>query len=81
MSEQRHCRWPRVPTVSRSDIYAVAALAGAGVTVAGSSAGFAPTAMTHLVPRVLLRIVAVWRHGNLPRARGSTPNEQSDAKY
>jgi uncharacterized membrane protein YeiH len=59
----------RVPTVLRSDIYAVAALAGAAVMVAGLSAGLAPTLMTFAgaITCFALRLVAVWRHWNLPR--------------
>jgi len=59
----------RVPTVLRSDIYAVAALAGAAVTVIGLRARLSPTLMTALGSGVcfVLRMVAVWRHWNLPR--------------
>ena len=59
----------RVPTVLRSDIYAVAALAGAAVMVVGLSAGLPPTLMTvsGAVACFVLRMLAVWRHWNLPR--------------
>jgi uncharacterized membrane protein YeiH len=59
----------RVPTVLRSDIYAVAALAGAAVMVAGLSASLSPTLMTFsgAITCFVLRIVAVWRHWNLPK--------------
>jgi uncharacterized membrane protein YeiH len=59
----------RVPTVLRSDIYAVAALAGAAVMVVGLSWGLSPTLMTvaGAVVCFVLRVVAVWRHWNLPR--------------
>jgi uncharacterized membrane protein YeiH len=59
----------RVPTVLRADIYAVAALAGAAVMVAGLSWGLPPTLMTiaGAVVCFVLRVVAVWRHWNLPR--------------
>jgi uncharacterized membrane protein YeiH len=59
----------RVPTVLQSDIYAVAALAGAAVMVAGLGAGLPPTWMTALggIVCFVLRVVAVWRHWNLPR--------------
>jgi uncharacterized membrane protein YeiH len=60
----------RVLTVSRSDIYAVAALAGAAVMVAGLSAGLGPTLMTvaGAITWFVLRVVAFWRHWNLPPA-------------
>jgi uncharacterized membrane protein YeiH len=59
----------RVPTVLRSDIYAVAALAGAAITVVGLRAKLPPTLMTILgsLSCFVLRVVAVWRHWNLPR--------------
>ncbi len=59
----------RVPTVLRSDIYAAAALAGAAVMIAGLRLGLAPTLTTIVGAAVcfLLRVVAVWRHWNLPR--------------
>jgi len=59
----------RVPTVLHSDIYAVAALAGAAVTVAGLSAKLPPTVMAIVgsLSCFALRLVAVWRHWNLPR--------------
>ena len=58
----------RVPTVLRSDIYAVAALAGAAVMVAGLSVGLPSTLMTVVgaVTCFVLRVVAVWQHWNLP---------------
>src|SRR6202012_4730099 len=50
----------RVPTVLRSDIYAVAALAGAAVMVAGLNAGLPPTLTTFAGAIVcfVLRVVA-----------------------
>ncbi len=59
----------RVPTVLRSDIYAVAALAGAAIMVIGMSWGLPATLMTVAgsVVCFVLRVVAVWRHWNLPR--------------
>ena len=59
----------RVPMVLQSDIYAVAALAGAAVTIAGLRAKLSPTLMTALGAAAcfVLRVVAVWRHWNLPR--------------
>jgi len=58
-----------VPTVLRSDIYAVAALAGAAVMVVGLRIGFAPTPTTiaGAITCFALRIIAVWRHWNLPK--------------
>jgi uncharacterized membrane protein YeiH len=59
----------RVPLVLRSDIYAVAALAGAAVMVAGLSLKLAPTLMTVTgsITCFVLRLVAVWQHWNLPK--------------
>jgi uncharacterized membrane protein YeiH len=59
----------RVPTVLRSDIYAVAALAGAAVMVAGLRFELPPTLMTILgaITCFVLRLVAVWQHWNLPK--------------
>jgi uncharacterized membrane protein YeiH len=59
----------RVPTVLRSDIYAVAALAGAAVMVVGLSSGLPPTltTITGALVCFALRVIAVWRHWNLPR--------------
>src|SRR5262249_13309111 len=62
----------RVPLVLRSDIYAVAALAGAAVTVAGLRANLPPVLMSvcGAIACFVLRVVAVWRHWNLPRVAG-----------
>ena len=59
----------RVPLVLRSDIYAVAALAGAAVMVAGLGLKLAPTLMTITgsIACFVLRLVAVWQHWNLPK--------------
>jgi uncharacterized membrane protein YeiH len=59
----------RVPNVLRSDIYAVAALAGAAVMVAGLRAKLSPTLMAIVgaTSCFLLRVAAVWQHWNLPR--------------
>lgn len=58
----------RVPTVLRSDIYAVAALAGAAVMIAGIRSGVPARAAAVGGGTVcfVLRVVAVWRHWNLP---------------
>jgi uncharacterized membrane protein YeiH len=60
----------QIPTVLRADVYAVAALAGAAVMVAGLRMGAPRTPMTILGACIcfLLRMVAVWQHWNLPKA-------------
>ncbi|GAA4676793.1 trimeric intracellular cation channel family protein [Pseudonocardia yuanmonensis] len=61
-----------VPLVLRSDVYAVAALAGAGVTAVGLRYG-APRAVVlalGAVVTIVLRLVAVWLGWNLPRVAG-----------
>ncbi len=62
----------RVPAVLRVDIYAVAALAGAAVMVAGVRRGLPRAWMMALggVLCFLLRVVSVWQHWNLPRVTG-----------
>jgi uncharacterized membrane protein YeiH len=59
----------RVPLVLRADVYAVAALAGAAVTVIGLRLNWPATLMTiaGAVVCFVLRVVAVWRHWSLPR--------------
>ena len=58
----------RVPGVLRSDIYAVAAIAGSIVLVTGIRLGWSPRWMAWIggMCCFILRIVAVWRHWNLP---------------
>ncbi|MDR3534334.1 MAG: trimeric intracellular cation channel family protein [Rhodopila sp.] len=67
----------RVPVVLRSEIYAVAALAGAGVVVAGNLAGLPPAATT--LPGaglcVFLRMMAIYRGWKLPVARAATRDD------
>lgn len=61
----------QVPMVLRSDLYAVAALAGSSVVAIGSLFGLAP-ALTALVGALLcfaLRIVAIQRDWQLPRPK------------
>lgn len=60
----------QVPTVLRSDLYAVAALAGALVVVIGSQFGLPPvaTAITGALLCFTLRIIAIQRGWHLPRA-------------
>jgi uncharacterized membrane protein YeiH len=58
----------RVPFVLRSDIYAVAALAGAAVMILALEAGV-PSRVAAFAGGIfcfVLRVVAVWRHWNLP---------------
>jgi uncharacterized membrane protein YeiH len=60
----------KVPVVLRSDLYAVAALAGAAVVAVGSVLGLAP-AVAALVGALLcfaLRMIAIRRDWQLPRA-------------
>jgi uncharacterized membrane protein YeiH len=59
----------QVPAVLRADVYAVAALAGAAVLVAGLKLG-GPRILMAILGAVVcfgLRVVAVWQHWNLPR--------------
>ena len=60
-----------VPTVLRSELYAVAALAGASVVVAGYLLNLPPTAMAVAGAAVCLglRLIAIRRGWNLPSAR------------
>ena len=60
----------QIPIVLRADVYAVAALAGAAVMVAGLRLGCHRAAMTFLGAAVcfFLRMIAVWNHWNLPKA-------------
>jgi uncharacterized membrane protein YeiH len=62
----------RVPAVLRVDVYAVAALAGATVTVVGLASGRSrPAAMAAgAAACFLLRVVSAWQGWNLPRIRG-----------
>ncbi len=61
----------QVPAVLCSDIYAVAALAGALVVVAGDQAGMPPTvvALAGIALCVFLRLMALYRGWKLPGAR------------
>lgn len=64
-----------VPMVLRADLYAVAALAGAIVVVAGAALGLpsTPVAIAAAVLCFGLRMLAVRRGWQLPTARGSGP--------
>jgi uncharacterized membrane protein YeiH len=61
----------QVPMVLRSDLYAVAALAGAGVVAIGSQFGLAPvvTALTGALLCFGLRLAAIHQAWHLPRAQ------------
>lgn len=65
----------QVPTVLRADIYAVAALVGALVVVAGSALGLPPTtvALAGIALCVFLRLMALYRGWKLPVARSGVP--------
>ena len=65
-----------VPMVLRTEVYAIAALAGAGVVVIGAALGL-PSAATMIAGAVLcfgLRMLAVQRHWQLPIA-GDDPKK------
>ena len=71
-----------VPVVLRSDLYAVAALAGAAVVAVGSRFGLAP-AVTALAGALLcfgLRMVAIRRGWQLPRASGANDGAEDERK-
>ena len=61
-----------VPMILQSDIYATAALAGSIVMVGACKLGLSPPRAAFLgaVSCFVLRIVAVWRHWNLPKVLG-----------
>jgi uncharacterized membrane protein YeiH len=61
----------QVPVVLRSDIYAVAALAGALIIVAGDTLGLpeAPTAIAGAATCFALRVLALYRGWQLPSSR------------
>ena len=63
----------QVPVVLRSDLYAVAALAGAAVVAIGSWSGLAPsaTAMAGALLCFMLRMISIRRDWQLPRAGGA----------
>jgi uncharacterized membrane protein YeiH len=60
----------QVPTVLRSDIYAVAALAGALVVIVGAGLGLppVPVALAGIALCVFLRLMALYRGWKLPVA-------------
>jgi uncharacterized membrane protein YeiH len=59
----------RVPNILRQDIYAVAALVGSAVMIAGMKMGKPRRLMAAAGGAVcfLLRVISVWQHWNLPR--------------
>ncbi|TCO58342.1 trimeric intracellular cation channel family protein [Actinocrispum wychmicini] len=61
-----------IPMVLRKEIYALAALAGAGVVVLGAQLGWPdnPVAVVAAAITVTIRLVALWRRWNAPVARG-----------
>ncbi|MEE3715234.1 trimeric intracellular cation channel family protein [Tumidithrix elongata RA019] len=60
----------RIPSILRVDIYAVAALVGAAITIFGVNRGMPRNLMMALGITVcfLLRVVSVWQQWNLPKA-------------
>jgi uncharacterized membrane protein YeiH len=64
-----------VPRVLREEIYALAALAGAGVVVAADALGLpeAPAALAGVLAAFLLRVVSVARGWSAPRSPWSGP--------
>jgi uncharacterized membrane protein YeiH len=63
-----------IPLVLRREIYALAALAGAVVVVAGARLGLPSAAVTAVGATlvVLIRLIALWRRWNAPVAPGLT---------
>ena len=61
-----------IPRVLREEVYALAALVGAGVVVLGQAFGFDPTlsALTGAVIAALIRILSVTRGWQAPKAPG-----------
>jgi uncharacterized membrane protein YeiH len=68
----------QIPTVLRSDLYAVAALAGASVVVIGAPFGMSPvaTAIAGALLCFALRMLAIQRGWHLPKAR--VPDDRAD---
>ena len=71
-----------VPGVMRSDVYAVAALAGAVVVVLGDALQLptAPTACAGAALCFILRLAAIHYDWHLPIARGYGPREDDDGR-
>ena len=62
-----------VPRVLREEVYALAALLGATLVVAGEMLGLPdlPVALAAIALTVAFRVVSVWRGWHAPRAPGS----------
>src|SRR4029079_846723 len=69
-----------IPVVLRADLYALAALAGAVVVVAGHLAHWPPTAttITGAILCFAIRLVALKRGWNLPEARLPVSSRHDD---
>jgi uncharacterized membrane protein YeiH len=65
----------QIPTVLRTDIYAMAALVGALVVVLGTAAKLPPTAaaLAGIALCVFLRLMALYRGWRLPIASSKEP--------
>jgi uncharacterized membrane protein YeiH len=70
-----------VPVVLRSELYAVAAMIGATVFVAGRRLGFPSevAALTGAIACFIVRLAAIWRGWNLPAAHDLASKTNSDA--
>lgn len=62
-----------IPRVLREEVYALAALVGAAIVVAGGALGLADgwTAAAGIVAAFAVRVISVWRDWRAPRAPGS----------
>jgi uncharacterized membrane protein YeiH len=71
----------QIPTVLRSDLYAVAALAGASVVVIGDQFAIAPTvtAVAGAALCFVLRMMAIRRGWQLPRQTGTSDPSDDDS--
>jgi uncharacterized membrane protein YeiH len=65
-----------VPTVLRREIYALAAAAGAAVIVVGDRLGLppVPVAIAGAALVAVVRVLALWRHWNVPVAGDRPPH-------
>jgi uncharacterized membrane protein YeiH len=72
-----------IPTVLRADLYAIAALAGAGVVVAGSLLDVSSTVTTIFGAALCfgLRVMAIHRGWHLPIARSRQPENVHGAEF
>ena len=71
-----------IPIVLRSDLYAIAALAGAAIVVIGSLLHLPSIAATSAGAALCfgLRVMAIRRHWQLPIARPEKPSEEARAR-